>query len=199
MTTATKTEKGGVITTNTGAERRRENSPAAESSDGVHEPGDLFLETPPRREGGSYMDGPLADGCSVEEEPCREEMKIPPEGGVLIVDDSEITRTSIRAILENNGFPVAGEAGGGLEAVSKAIEMHPDLVLMDVVMEDLNGIEAARQILDRNSKTRIIMMTSAAKPSTVKDCIRIGAVNFMIKPFSEKSLVNAVRRYLPQK
>lgn len=78
---------------------------------------------------------------------------------VLIVDDNEAVRGAVRAILESNGLEVCGEASDGIEAVEKATELQPDVVILDVKMPKMNGIEAATILKRRLPTTRILLMS----------------------------------------
>jgi len=114
---------------------------------------------------------------------------------VLIVDETLIVRRNAREILENNGYEVVGEADDGHRAVSMARELCPDMVLMDVYMDQMDGISAKRLIRADNPKARVVIMSQAAKPSIVTSSIRAGAANFIIKPFEEDQLLRTLKRY----
>jgi two-component system, NarL family, response regulator LiaR len=114
---------------------------------------------------------------------------------VLIVDDHAIVRKGIRALLsEAGGFEVVGEAGSGQEAVLRAQETHPDVILMDVLMPGMDGIEATRQITSRQPKTRILVLTSFAADNKVFPAIKAGALGYLLKDSSPEELVRAIRQ-----
>jgi len=114
---------------------------------------------------------------------------------VLIVDDHAIVRKGIRALLsEAGGFEVVGEAGSGQEAVLRAQETHPDVILMDVLMPGMDGIEATRQITSRQPKTRILVLTSFAADNKVFPAIKAGALGYLLKDSSPDELVRAIRQ-----
>jgi DNA-binding NarL/FixJ family response regulator len=114
---------------------------------------------------------------------------------VLIVDDHAIVRKGIRALLsEAEGFEVVGEAGNGQEAVLRAQETHPDVILMDVLMPGMDGIEATRQITSRQPKTRILVLTSFAADNKVFPAIKAGALGYLLKDSSPEELVRAIRQ-----
>ena len=114
---------------------------------------------------------------------------------VLIVDDQELVRAGLRAILEVGGLVVAGEAGNGAEAVDLARELRPDVVLMDVRMPVLDGIEATRRIrsgVDPDGP-RVLVLTTFDLDEYVFEALRAGASGFLLKDATPQELVNAVR------
>jgi NarL family two-component system response regulator LiaR len=114
---------------------------------------------------------------------------------VLIVDDHAIVRKGIRALLsEAGGFDVVGEAGNGQEAVLRAQESSPDVILMDVLMPGMDGIEATRLITSRQPKTRILVLTSFAADNKVFPAIKAGALGYLLKDSSPEELVRAIRQ-----
>jgi NarL family two-component system response regulator LiaR len=114
---------------------------------------------------------------------------------VLIVDDHAIVRKGIRALLsEAEGFEVVGEARTGQEAVLRAQESSPDVILMDVLMPGMDGIEATRQITSRQPKARILVLTSFAADNKVFPAIKAGALGYLLKDSSPEELVRAIRQ-----
>ncbi len=114
---------------------------------------------------------------------------------VLIVDDHAIVRKGIRALLsEAGGFEVVGEAGNGQEAVLRAQESSPDVILMDLLMPGMDGIEATRQITSRQPKVRILVLTSFAADNKVFPAIKAGALGYLLKDSSPEELVRAIRQ-----
>ena len=114
---------------------------------------------------------------------------------VLIVDDHAIVRKGIRALLsEADGFEVVGEAGNGQEAVLRAQETHPDVILMDVLMPGMDGIEATRQITRRWPAARVLVLTSFAADDKVFPAIKAGAAGYLLKDSSPDELVRAIRQ-----
>ena len=104
---------------------------------------------------------------------------------VLIVDDVPSMRRTLRRILESAGYDIVGEAEDGDEAVDMAMELSPDVVLMDVVMRRMDGIEATRMIKKARPDTKVIMVTQEARPSVVVQSMTAGAINFLIKPYQD--------------
>ena len=114
---------------------------------------------------------------------------------VLIVDDHIIVRKGIRALLaEADGFEVVGEASDGQEAMARAEESNPDVILMDLLMPVMDGIEATRQITSRQPKARILVLTSFAADNKVFPAIKAGAAGYLLKDSSPDELVRAIRQ-----
>jgi NarL family two-component system response regulator LiaR len=114
---------------------------------------------------------------------------------VLIVDDHAIVRKGIRALLsEVDGFEVVGEADNGHSAVLRAAECSPDVILMDLLMPVMDGIEATRQITSRQPQARILVLTSFAADNKVFPAIKAGASGYLLKDSSPDELVRAIRQ-----
>ncbi len=114
---------------------------------------------------------------------------------VLIVDDHAIVRKGIRAVLAEAGdLAVVGEARDGEEAVAQAEALRPDVVLMDLLMPRLDGIEATRRIKERRPGGRVLVLTSAASDDKVFPAIKAGASGYLLKDSSPEALVEAIRQ-----
>jgi NarL family two-component system response regulator LiaR len=114
---------------------------------------------------------------------------------VLIVDDHAIVRKGTRALLaETEGIEVVGEAGNGQEAVDRAETLQPDVVLMDLVMPGMDGIEAIRIITNNQPQTRILALTSFAADDMVFPAIKAGALGYLLKDVDPEDLVKAIRQ-----
>jgi two-component system, NarL family, response regulator LiaR len=114
---------------------------------------------------------------------------------VLIVDDHAIVRKGTRALLATErDIEVVGEADNGADAVALAQTLHPSVILMDLVMPRMDGIEATRQITSRQPEVRILVLTSFAADDKVFPAIKAGALGYLLKDSSPEELVQAIRQ-----
>jgi NarL family two-component system response regulator LiaR len=114
---------------------------------------------------------------------------------VLLVDDHAIVRDGIRSLLRTQpDIEVVGEAGNGRDAVSRAASLAPDVILMDLVMPDMDGIEATRHILAERPEARILVLTSFAAEDKVFPAIKAGAMGYLLKDSDSEELVRAVHQ-----
>jgi DNA-binding NarL/FixJ family response regulator len=112
---------------------------------------------------------------------------------VLIADDQELVRAGFRLILELAGIEVAGEAADGGEALERARALEPDVVLMDIRMPRMDGIEATRRIGLAGLRTRVLVLTTFDLDEHVYDALRAGASGFLLKDAGRERLVEAIR------
>jgi DNA-binding NarL/FixJ family response regulator len=115
---------------------------------------------------------------------------------ILLAEDHVMVRAGIRALLESSKMQVVGEASDGLEAVRLAEEVSPELILLDVAMPKLNGIEAAREILALNSDAKIIMLSMHADEQYVYEALRAGVRGYVLKDAAFSELINAIKTVL---
>src|SRR5262245_8761160 len=114
---------------------------------------------------------------------------------VLIVDDHAIVRKGIRALLATEpNIQVLGEAKDGREAITEVERLRPDVILMDLVMPELDGIEAIRQITSRQPGSRILVLTSFATDEKVFPAIKAGALGYLLKDSNPEELVQAIHQ-----
>ena len=114
---------------------------------------------------------------------------------ILVVDDHTIVRKGIRALLaEIEDIEVLGEASTGQEAITRAESLNPDVILMDLVMPEMDGIEAIRHISIHQPKARILVLTSFAADDKVFPAIKAGALGYLLKDSDPADLVRAVRQ-----
>ena len=111
---------------------------------------------------------------------------------ILVAEDETIIRLDLRALLEKSGFEVCAEAKDGLEAVELARSEQPDLAVLDVKMPRLDGIEAARRILDERP-IPIVMLTAYGQDELVSRAVEAGVFGYLVKPFREADLLPAIK------
>jgi two-component system chemotaxis response regulator CheY len=115
---------------------------------------------------------------------------------ILLVDDSTYIRTVLGSIITEAGFEVAGEAADGEEAIRKYMHLKPDLVLMDVIMEPMNGMAATKAILNKDPEAKILMVTVLEDKDILVDLMRMGAKGYITKPFSKNKIAEKVKEVL---
>ena len=112
---------------------------------------------------------------------------------LLLVDDHKLLRQGLRRAVEEAGFDVIGEAGDGEEAVRLAVQLRPDLVLMDVTMPVLDGIEATRRLRHSAPEARVVILTMHGEEETVDRALRAGAVAYLLKDCSTDQVAETLR------
>ncbi len=115
---------------------------------------------------------------------------------VLIVDDSQFMRTLLKNILLPHGYVVVAEAADGIEAINMCRKHKPDVILLDIVMPNLNGIEALKVIKSEFPEIKVIMCTALEQEAMVKEAIRHGADGYVVKPFKAKRVLEELERVL---
>jgi DNA-binding NarL/FixJ family response regulator len=114
---------------------------------------------------------------------------------VLLVDDHALVRRGFRRMLEDEPtFQVAGEASDGLEAVELALELRPDVIVMDCALPQMNGIEASRRILAKLPETAILMLSMHSEDTLVKQALEAGARGYILKNAMDLDLVSAIKK-----
>ena len=113
---------------------------------------------------------------------------------VLIVDDAAFMRMMIKDILTKNGYNIAAEAENGKIAVDKYNEVKPDLVLMDITMPEMDGIQALKKIKETDPSATVIMCSAMGQQAMVIEAIQSGAKDFIVKPFQAERVLEAVKK-----
>lgn len=113
---------------------------------------------------------------------------------ILICDDAAFMRMMIKDILTKNGYNVAGEAENGMKAVEKFKEVNPDLVLMDITMPEMDGIQALKEIKKLDDGAKVIMCSAMGQQAMVIESIQAGAKDFIVKPFQAERVIEAVKK-----
>ena len=113
---------------------------------------------------------------------------------ILICDDAAFMRMMIKDILTKNGYNVAGEAENGAKAEEKYNELKPDLVLMDITMPEMDGIQALKNIKASDAGAQVIMCSAMGQQAMVIEAIQAGAKDFIVKPFQADRVLEAVKK-----
>ena len=113
---------------------------------------------------------------------------------ILICDDAAFMRMMIKDILTKNGYNVAGEAENGVKAIEKFKEISPDLVLMDITMPEMDGIQALKEIKKLDGSATVIMCSAMGQQAMVIESIQSGAKDFIVKPFQADRVIEAVKK-----
>ncbi|WP_106495961.1 response regulator [Lentibacillus sp. Marseille-P4043] len=115
---------------------------------------------------------------------------------VLITDDAAFMRMQLKDILTKLGHEVVGEAENGKDAVEKFQELEPDLITMDITMPEMNGVESVKEIKKLNSNVKVIMCSAMGQQGMVVEAIQAGAKDFIVKPFTQDRIQEAVEKVL---
>lgn len=111
---------------------------------------------------------------------------------ILIVDDSSFMRKLISTILTRHGHIVIGEAENGNSAIQQYKELSPDIVTLDITMNDKNGIDVLKEIIENDSRAKVVMVSSMGQTLFVQEAIKYGAKGFIIKPFKEDNVIDTI-------
>ncbi|MNS32531.1 Chemotaxis protein CheY [compost metagenome] len=112
---------------------------------------------------------------------------------ILIVDDAMFMRITLKNLLTKEGYECF-EAGSGIEAVARYMEVKPDLTTMDITMPDMDGIAAVKEIKKLNPAAKVIMCSAMGQEAMVVDAIQAGACDFIVKPFKPERVLEAVQK-----
>lgn len=115
---------------------------------------------------------------------------------ILVVDDAKFMRMTLRQIFEEANHSVIAEAQTGNEAIDHYIELKPDLVIMDITMPEMDGIEAVRKIKEYDADATIVMCSAIGQSRLVLEAIEAGASDFIVKPFEKERVIEAAERAL---
>lgn len=115
---------------------------------------------------------------------------------ILIVDDAAFMRMMIKDILTKNGYNIAAEAENGKIAIEKYNEVKPDLVLMDITMPEMDGIQALKGIKTIDPNAAVIMCSAMGQQAMVIEAIQSGAKDFIVKPFQAERVLEAVKKVI---
>lgn len=113
---------------------------------------------------------------------------------ILIVDDNDLMRTLLRGILRGEDYEIVGEAKNGLQAVEAVQRFSPDIVCLDVMMPEMDGLEALQVIKQAKPETVVVMITGSPSKENVQESIQGGAAGFIIKPFNAAKVLDTLGR-----
>lgn len=113
---------------------------------------------------------------------------------ILIVDDSRTSRKVLRGILEEGGHEIVDEAVNGQEGVQKFQSCKPDIVTMDITMPVLDGMEALKMIKALKPDMKVVMVTAAGQKNKMIECIKLGANEFLTKPFDKEEIISVINK-----
>ncbi|MEG0940818.1 MAG: response regulator [Oscillospiraceae bacterium] len=116
---------------------------------------------------------------------------------ILVVDDAGFMRKMVQTHLTKAGYTDFAEGEDGLRAVALYTELKPDLVVMDITMPNMDGIEALRQIKTLDADAKVIMCSAMGQEAMVMEAIRLGALDFIVKPFKADRIIQTVNKVLP--
>ncbi|HUP72579.1 MAG TPA: response regulator transcription factor [Acidimicrobiales bacterium] len=112
---------------------------------------------------------------------------------LMLADDHRMLREGLSRSMREQGFDIVGEAGDGAEAVALALSVRPDVILMDVTMPEIDGVEACRQVRAQLPDTKVVMLTMHADQGVLTSAIRAGATGYLVKDCSTEEIASAVR------
>lgn len=115
---------------------------------------------------------------------------------VLVVDDATFMRMTIKKMLEAYGHTVVGEGCNGVEGVKKYMDIRPDVVMLDITMPEMSGVDALKRIKELDPKARVIMCSAMGQQAMVAQAIQYGAKDFIVKPFQQERLAEAIDRIM---
>ncbi len=115
---------------------------------------------------------------------------------ILVVDDAQFMRMMLKNILSGAGYEVAGEGENGVQAIEKYKDLRPDLVIMDMIMPEMGGIDAVREIVKLDPAAKVLMCSAMGQQALVVEAIQVGAKDFIVKPFQPAGVLEAVAKAL---
>ena len=125
-----------------------------------------------------------------------EEIKKP---SVLIADDDSMLREMLKLILHSEGYTVVGEASNGIDAVMQCVKLKPDLVLLDINMPKMDGLQALVEIHKATPQARVIMVSALVTMDRVSEAIQNGAIGFVVKPLNPATVLDQIKMCLRKK
>ncbi len=115
---------------------------------------------------------------------------------ILLADDLSFMRMVQKEILEEKGYTVVGEASDGVEAVEMFGELKPDIIILDITMPHMNGLEAMHKIFEIDRKAKIIMCSALGQQQLIVEAIKSGVKDFIVKPFKPERIISSIEKAL---
>ncbi len=132
----------------------------------------------------------------VGEETTPGEAMVDEKKSVLIVDDSTVMRNMLAKFFTDNGFTVVGMAADGVEAIELFGKLNPDLMTLDIIMPKMRGTEVLETIMGGYPDAKVVMASSVSDARTVMKCLKIGAKQYILKPYDEDKVMTAIKKAL---
>ncbi len=115
---------------------------------------------------------------------------------IMVVDDATFIRMTLKKILEAHGHVIIGEANDGDVAIERYKELNPDVVMLDITMPNMNGIEALKELKKINPNIKVVICSSMGQDLVIAEAIECGAKDFVVKPFKEEHIIAAIEKVL---
>jgi len=115
---------------------------------------------------------------------------------LLVTDDAMIMREMIKDVARESGWTIAGEATNGQEAVERHAECHPDVMTLDLVMPEYDGLHALRSIKAENPNAKVLVVSALDQQQVLKEALELGASDFIVKPFEKDRMISALESLL---
>jgi two-component system chemotaxis response regulator CheY len=115
---------------------------------------------------------------------------------LLVADDAAIVRAKIKDVARQIGWEIVGEARNGKEAIDRYAELHPTVMTLDLVMPEYDGIYALREILMADPNAKVIVVSALGQKNILKDAFKLGAADFLVKPFDKPSLTSTLEQFV---
>jgi two-component system chemotaxis response regulator CheY len=114
---------------------------------------------------------------------------------LVVTDDAAIIRQKVKEAARSAGWEIVGEARNGKEAIERYLELRPTLITIDLVMPEYDGIYALREIMTADPNAKVIVVSAIGQKSVLQDAFRLGAVDFIVKPFDKQALIKTLEQF----
>jgi two-component system chemotaxis response regulator CheY len=115
---------------------------------------------------------------------------------IVLADDLSFMRMVQKEILEEKGYEIAGEAADGIEAVERYITLRPDVIVLDITMPNMNGLDAMHKIFEHDRSAKIIICSALGQQQLIVEAIKAGVKDFIVKPFKPERILSAIEKAL---